>query len=66
MIDIFIEIWRINPVAAVFAYIPLLAGMAVWIIFYVRYDWKVLRNLKLAFKESAVSPRALMIAKRQT
>jgi len=51
MIDTFIEFWRINPVASVLAYIPFLAGLAVWIVFYVRYDWKVLRNLKLTFKQ---------------
>lgn len=51
MIDVFIGFWRINPVATVFAYIPLLAGMAVWITFYVRYDWRVLRNLRSTFKQ---------------
>ncbi|HWQ78933.1 MAG TPA: hypothetical protein VN381_08950 [Anaerovoracaceae bacterium] len=51
MIDVFTEFWRINPIAMVFAYIPLLAGIAMWIAFYVKYDWGVLRNLKLTFKQ---------------
>jgi hypothetical protein len=51
MIEVFTEFWRINPIAMVFAYIPLLGGLAMWAAFYVRYDWGVLRNLKLTFKQ---------------